>query len=147
MNRFIFILHNVSPDRIGRREFNCHNKHHQESTAIILEPISGAVRGRAARHPVVSYCTAAPRSPRAFAAADSLPFEIHGDSVGPGVRRPHGLQGPAKIQPQKHEGEEEEEGKIKTHYPGEPQGHSVTLSFREITRENKGGESFQLEQI
>lgn len=45
--------------------------------------------------PVVSYWIAASRSPRAFAAADSLPFEIHGDGVGAGVGGPHRLQGPA----------------------------------------------------
>lgn len=28
-DRFVFILHNVSPDRISQRELNCYNKHHQ----------------------------------------------------------------------------------------------------------------------
>lgn len=44
----------------------------------------------------VSYYIVPSYSPWAFATADSLSFEIHGDGVNARVRRPHRLQGPAK---------------------------------------------------
>lgn len=45
----------------------------------------------------VSYYIVPSYSPWAFATADSLSFEIHGDGVNARVRWPHRLQGPAKF--------------------------------------------------
>lgn len=82
-------------------------------------------------------------SPWAFAAADSLPFEIHSDGVGAGVGGPHCLQGPAKF---KHSKYEREAGRVEKKEE-RTQGHFETLSFREIRKkEVQKKKSFQLDQ-
>lgn len=58
----------------------------------------------------MSYYVVPSHSPWAFATADSLPLEIHGDGVGASVRGPDCLQGPANSNTEIWD--EREEGRV-----------------------------------
>lgn len=74
--------------------------------AVVLQAVSGTAKQGAAS------------SPRAFAAADPVAFEVDGDGVGASVRGSHRLQGPAnpntpkafRLKRRRKEGEKPAEG-------------------------------------